>query len=44
MMFVGVGDGTDTRMHSAGFLPGDEAVRDVALAMLAGYLAAAERG
>ncbi|WP_433379767.1 M20 metallopeptidase family protein [Streptosporangium sp. CA-115845] len=43
MMFVGVGDGTDVRMHSAAFLPGDDAVRDVALAMLAGYLAAAEK-
>ncbi|MEU8251837.1 M20 family metallopeptidase [Nonomuraea sp. NPDC048916] len=42
MMFVGVGDGTGARLHGSRFLPDDDAVRNVALAMLAGYLAAAE--
>ncbi|MCF6466936.1 amidohydrolase [Nonomuraea sp. MG754425] len=41
MMFVGLSDGTESRLHAATFLPGEDAVRDVALAMLAGYLAAA---
>ncbi|MER7370355.1 M20 metallopeptidase family protein [Nonomuraea wenchangensis] len=41
MMFVGVDDGGGARLHGSDFLPGDDAVRDVALAMLAGYLAAA---
>lgn len=40
MMFVGV-DGS-ARLHSPNFLPGDDAVRDVALALLAGYLAAVD--
>ncbi|MEO3755491.1 M20 family metallopeptidase [Streptomyces sp. B6B3] len=40
MMFVGVGDGSG-RLHSATFLPSDQAVADVARAMLTGYLAAA---
>ncbi|QYC44214.1 N-acetyldiaminopimelate deacetylase [Nonomuraea coxensis DSM 45129] len=42
MMFVGVDDGSGARLHGSDFLPGDDAVRDVALAMLAGYLAAAD--
>ncbi|GAA1000379.1 amidohydrolase [Acrocarpospora macrocephala] len=42
MMFVGVDTGERSRLHGADFLPPDEAVTDVALAMLAGYLAAAE--
>lgn len=37
MMFVGVAGGG--RLHSATFLPPDEAVRDVAYALLAGYCA-----
>ncbi|GAA1717474.1 M20 family metallopeptidase [Nonomuraea bangladeshensis] len=41
MMFVGVDDGGGARLHGSDFLPGDDAVRDVGLAMLAGYLAAA---
>ncbi|GII94970.1 M20 metallopeptidase family protein [Sinosporangium siamense] len=44
MMFVGVDGGPQARLHSGRFLPGDEAVRDVALAMLAGYVAAADLG
>ncbi|MGW5202736.1 M20 metallopeptidase family protein [Streptomyces spiralis] len=41
MMFVGThGDGT--QLHSPTFLPDDARVRDVAHALLAGYLAAAE--
>jgi amidohydrolase len=42
MMFVGVGDGSSMRLHDHEFLPPDETVRNTALALLAGYLAAAE--
>jgi amidohydrolase len=41
MMFAGVGDATGG-LHGAGFLPPDAAVGQVAIALLAGYLAAAE--
>lgn len=40
MMFVGTGAGGG--LHTSDFLPGDDDVRQVALAMCAGYLAAAE--
>jgi amidohydrolase len=44
MMFVGVEANPavrrDQRLHDAAFLPGDEAIRDVAIALLAGYLGA----
>lgn len=40
MMFVGVGPGPG--LHHPTFDPGDDAVRDVALALLAGYLAGAD--
>lgn len=46
MMFVGVettGREPQPPLHDARFLPGDEAVGAVARALLAGYLAAAER-
>ena len=39
MMFVGVRD-SDATLHQPDFVPPDDAVRDVALAQLAGYLAA----
>ncbi|MFB6439744.1 M20 family metallopeptidase [Streptomyces sp. NPDC056411] len=42
MLFVGTHGGTE-QLHSPTFLPPDERVRDVAHALLAGYLAAAER-
>ncbi|GAA2685366.1 M20 family metallopeptidase [Streptomyces lunalinharesii] len=42
MLFVGTHGGTE-QLHSPTFLPPDERIRDVAHAMLAGYLAAAER-
>jgi len=41
MMFVGTHGGTE-QLHAPTFLPPDERIRDVAHAMLAGYLAAAE--
>jgi amidohydrolase len=41
MLFVG--SGTPVSLHHPGFLPGDEAVGQVASAMLAGYLAAVAR-
>ncbi|MFI0213476.1 M20 family metallopeptidase [Streptomyces lydicus] len=41
MLFVGTHGGTE-QLHSPTFLPPDERIRDVAHAMLAGYLAAAE--
>ncbi|MFI7127343.1 M20 family metallopeptidase [Nonomuraea sp. NPDC050153] len=41
MMFVGVDGGPGARLHGSDFLPSDDAVRDVAFAMLAGYAAAA---
>lgn len=41
MMFVGV-DGGGAGLHSPRFVPPDSAIRDVARAMLAGYLAASE--
>ena len=41
MMFVGTRSGRE-RLHSSTFLPADERVRDVAHALLAGYLAAAQ--
>lgn len=41
MMFVGTHAGTE-RLHSPTYLPPDERIRDVAHALLAGYLAAAE--
>ncbi|MEV7965764.1 M20 family metallopeptidase [Sphaerisporangium sp. NPDC088356] len=44
MMFVGVDGGPGAQLHGSGFLPTDEAVRDVSMAMLAGYLAAAQSG
>ncbi|KAA9381057.1 amidohydrolase [Microbispora cellulosiformans] len=44
MMFVGVATGEEVRLHAPDFLPADQAVTDVALAMLAGYLAATGRG
>jgi amidohydrolase len=42
MVFVGVGppDGGGPGLHNPGFLPGDEAVGQVARAMLASYLGA----
>jgi amidohydrolase len=40
MLFVGTRDGT-AQLHSPTFLPADEEIRDVARALLAGYLAAA---
>lgn len=46
MMFAGVetaGDGPQPGLHDPRFLPGDDAVGAVARALLAGYLAAAER-
>ena len=46
MMFVGVetaGQQPQPALHHPRFLPGDEAVGAVARALLAGYLAAAER-
>ncbi|MFG2098589.1 M20 family metallopeptidase [Streptomyces sp. NPDC048612] len=42
MLFVGTHGGTE-QLHSPTFLPPDERVRDVAHALLAGYLAAAEQ-
>jgi amidohydrolase len=42
MMFVGVAGGG--RLHTSTFVPPDEAVRDVAYAMLAGFCAAAAPG
>lgn len=46
MMFVGVGQDTDSprpvTLHQHDFNPPDSAVRDVALALLAGYLAAVD--
>jgi amidohydrolase len=40
MLFVGTGDGPDCPMlHDPRFLPPDETVREVALAMMAGWLA-----
>jgi amidohydrolase len=43
MMFVGTGTGPDSPMlHDARFLPPDGTVREVALALLAGWLAAVE--
>ncbi|WP_310723109.1 M20 family metallopeptidase [Streptomyces sp. N2A] len=42
MLFVGTHGGTE-QLHSPTFLPPDERIREVAHAMLAGYLAAAER-
>lgn len=42
MLFVGTHGGTE-QLHSPTFLPPDERIRDVAHAMLAGYLAAADR-
>ena len=42
MMFVGVGDGSGPGLHHAAFDPGDAAVGDVALALLAGYQAGAD--
>ncbi|MFE0377580.1 M20 family metallopeptidase [Streptomyces inhibens] len=42
MLFVGTHGGTE-QLHSPTFLPPDERIRDVAHAMLAGYLAAAEQ-
>ncbi|MBP2063593.1 M20 metallopeptidase family protein [Streptomyces iranensis] len=44
MMFVGVDAGDRARLHGATFLPPDQAVHDVAMAMLAGYLSAAASG
>ncbi|MDT0454262.1 M20 family metallopeptidase [Streptomyces sp. DSM 41527] len=41
MLFVGTHGGTE-QLHSPTFLPPDERIRDVAHALLAGYLAAAE--
>jgi amidohydrolase len=41
MMFVGTGE-PEERLHSPSFLPADARIRDVALAMLAGYIAASE--
>ncbi|GAA2328231.1 M20 family metallopeptidase [Streptomyces caniferus] len=41
MLFVGTHGGAE-QLHSPTFLPPDERIRDVAHAMLAGYLAAAE--
>lgn len=41
MMFVGTGERGE-QLHSPSFLPEDARVRDVALAMLAGYLTACE--
>ncbi|MBL1098610.1 M20 metallopeptidase family protein [Streptomyces coffeae] len=41
MVFVGTHGGSE-QLHSPTFLPADERIRDVAHAMLAGYLAAAE--
>ncbi|MGV9851774.1 M20 metallopeptidase family protein [Streptomyces sp. NPDC003442] len=41
MVFVGSHGGSE-QLHSPTFLPADERIRDVARAMLAGYLAAAE--
>ncbi|MBO8195902.1 amidohydrolase [Streptomyces oryzae] len=41
MMFVGTHGGAE-RLHSPTFLPADARIRDVARALLAGYLAAAE--
>lgn len=43
MMFVGVGSGSAPGLHHPAFLPDDGAVRDVALALLAGYQAGADR-
>lgn len=46
MLFVGVetaGQHPQPALHDPRFLPGDESVGDVARALLAGYLAAAER-
>lgn len=40
MLFVGTHGGTE-RLHSPTFLPPDERIRDVAYALLSGYLAAA---
>ncbi|WP_233153667.1 M20 family metallopeptidase [Kineosporia sp. R_H_3] len=43
MMFVGTGDGPGSPMlHDAAFLPPDGTVREVALALMAGWLAAVE--
>jgi len=43
MMFVGTGGGTGSPMlHDAAFLPPDGTVREVASALLAGWLAAVE--
>jgi amidohydrolase len=41
MLFVGTGESGE-RLHSPSFLPADARIRDVALAMLAGYLTASE--
>lgn len=42
MSFVGVADGRGPGLHHPAFLPPDEAIFDVARAMLAGYLGACE--
>jgi amidohydrolase len=43
MLFVGTGTGPGSPMlHAARFLPSDDAVRDVALALLSGWLAGVE--
>jgi len=42
MAFVGVGSPGDPGLHHPAFLPPDDAIRDVAYSMLAGYLAACE--
>ena len=42
MMFVGVGLGVGVGLHHSEFAPDDDAVMDVARALLAGYLAAAD--
>jgi len=46
MSFVGVrveGHDEPPQLHTPAFLPTDEAVRDVARAMVAGYLGAVQR-
>jgi amidohydrolase len=44
MLFVGTGEGpAGPMLHDARYLPGDHVVRQVALAMMAGWLAGAER-
>jgi amidohydrolase len=42
MSFVGVGEATVPGLHHPAFLPPDEAIADVALVMLAGYLGACD--